>query len=329
MNAPLKPGTGMKRRAFIAMLGGAAMVWPSTAPAQQSKLPVIGVLIPADPEPFSTEFRAGLREHGYIEGQNIRFELRSAGGNPNLLRGMADELVRLKVDIIVTSLTPAVIAARHATTEIPIVMAWAGDPVGMGLISGLARPGGNITGLAASGPELSAKSLELIREMLPSTQRVGVLANPSDPFSRPFVEYIENAGRTLGIAIQTIMVRDVKEFDAAFVAMDEGRVAAVILQLSLPRKPALDLSLKHRLPLVANDRVLAQEGGLMSYSFNQKDMFRRAADYVDRILKGAKPANLPVELATRYELVVNLKTAASLGISVPPTLIARADEVIE
>ena len=318
----------MRRREFITFLGGAAAS-PLAARAQQPKLPKIGILIPANPEPFWNEFQQGLREHDYIEGQTIQFEFRSAEGKPNLLRGLADELVRLKVDIIVASQTPAVTAARQATTEIPIVMAPAGDPVGTGLISSLARPGGNITGLSSTTSELGTKTLELIRDVLPSTRRVAVLANAVDPFSRPFSELIEDGGRTMGIAIQTIKVRRVEEFDAAFAAMDKERADAVIVQPSLPRKPTLDLALKHRLPAIGPAPLLPREGGLMSYSGAQNDTYRRAAFYIDRILKGAKPADLPVEQPTRYELIVNLKTAKALGITIPTTVLARADEVIE
>ena len=318
----------MRRREFITLLGGAA-AWPLAARAQQPKLPRIGVLIPANPEPFWSVFRDGLREHGYIEGQNIQFEFRSADGKPNLLRELAAELVRLKVDIIVAHQTPAVTAARQATTEIPIVMAGAGDPVATGLISSLARPGGNITGLSGTTAELGAKTLELIRDMLPSTRRVAVLANAADPFSKPFVEQIELGGRTLGIAIQTIMVRGAEEFDAAFAAMVKERADAVIVQPSLPRKPALDLALKHRLPPISPTRLFPSEGGLMSYSANQNDLYRRAAFYIGRILKGAKPADLPVEQPTRFELVINLKTAKALGLTIPPSVLLRADHVIE
>ena len=319
----------MRRRDFIAGIVGSAVAWSFAARAQQPKLPRIGVLIPANPEPFWNEFQQGLREHGYIEGQTVQFEFRSAEGKPNLLRGLADELVRLKVDIIVASQTPAVTAARQATTEIPIVMAPAGDPVGTGLISSLARPGGNITGLSSTTAELGAKTLELIRDVLPSTRRVAVLANTVDPFSRPFSELIEDGGRTMGIAIQTIKVSRVEEFDAAFAAMDKERADAVIVQPSLPRKPALDLALKHRLPAIGTAPLLPREGGLMSYSGAQNDMYRRAAFYIDRILKGAQPADLPVEQPTRYELIVNLKTAKALGITIPTMVLARADEVIE
>jgi putative ABC transport system substrate-binding protein len=319
---------GLRRRQFITLLGGAAATWPLAARAQQQKAARIGVLVPANPEPFWSEFRAGLREHGYIEGQNIAFEFRSAEGKPERLRGLADELVRLKVDIIVAHMTPSVTAARHATTEVPIVMAPAGDPVGTGLISSLVRPGGNITGLSATSAETGAKTLELIREVLPSTRRVAVLANATDPLSRVLVELIENGGRTLGIAIQAIRVRGADEFDAAFAAMVNERADAVIVQGSMPRKPAIDLALKHRLPLIGVN-PFAREGGLMSYSLRQSELFRRAAYYVDRILKGARPADLPVEQPTKYELVINLKTAKALGLEVPPTLLARADEVIE
>jgi len=225
----------LSRRDFVTLIGGAAVTWPLAARAQQPKLPRIGVLVPANPEPFWSEFRAGLSQHGYIEGQSIAFELRSADGKPERLRG-ADELVLLKVDIIVASLTPAVTAARHATTEIPIVMAWAGDPIGTGLISSLARPGGNITGLAGP-PRLSEKSLELIRDVLPSTRRVAVLANAADPFTRPYVEQIEDAGRILGIAIQTIRVRSADEFDSAFAAMiNEQADAAIVQARGRPRR---------------------------------------------------------------------------------------------
>jgi len=318
----------MKRRYFVTLIGAAA-AWPIAARAQQSKLPTIGILVSANPEPFWGELRAGLRDQGYIEGQNIAFEFRSADGNPDRLRGLADELVRLKVDVIVAQLTPAATAARQATTAIPIVMAWAGDPIGTGLISSLARPGGNVTGLSGASTELYAKTFELVRALLPSARHVAALANPADPFSRPFIEQIEEAGRVLGMSIQTIRIRGMEDFDTAFSAMVNERAEAVIVQASLPRKPILELALNHRVPVIGTNRILAQDGALMSYSINQNDMYRRAASYVDRILKGAKPADLPVEQPTRYELVVNLKTAKTLGITVPPTLLATADEVIE
>jgi putative ABC transport system substrate-binding protein len=321
----------MKRREFITFLGGAAapvVLWPRAARAQPLKLPRIGILVLANREPFWSELRSGLHKHGYIEGQNIAFEFRFADGRHDRLREFAAELVRLRVDIIVAHFTPAVTAAKEATSEIPIIMAWAGDPVGTGLISSLSRPGGNITGLSGGGG-LSGKSLELIRDVLPATRRVAALAHAPDPFSIFFIKQVEEAGRTLGIAIQTIKLQGAEDFEAAFAAIVRERADAVITQPSLPRKPAIELALKHRLPLVSAIRLFAQEGGLMSYSIDQNDMYRRAAYYVDRILKGAKPADLPVEQPTRFELVINLKTAKALGLAVPPTVLARADEVIE
>jgi putative ABC transport system substrate-binding protein len=319
----------MRRREFIALVGGVAAARPFAARAQQRRLPRIGVLVPANSEPFWSELQSGLREHGYIAGQNIECEFRSAEGKESeRLRALADELVRLKVDIIVAHTTPAIVAARQATTEIPIVMAPAGDPIATGLISSLARPGGNLTGLSATSSVTEAKTLELIREIIPSTRRVAVLANATDPFSRVLVELIENGGRTLGIAIQTIKVQGVDEFDMAFAAMVQAQADAVIVQGSLPHKPAIDLALRHRLPLVGVN-PFAHEGGLMSYSADSNDLYRRAAFYIDRILKGAKPADLPVEQPTHFDLVINLKTAKTLGVTVPPTLIFRADEVIE
>jgi putative tryptophan/tyrosine transport system substrate-binding protein len=318
----------LKRREFITLLGGAS-TWPVAALAQQpARMRRIGVLLSSGLEPFLGEFRKGLREYGYVEGQNITFELRPADDKLDRLRALADELVRLKVDIIVAAATPAITAARQATTEIPIVMN-AGDPVATGLISSLARPGGNITGLSSTTAELSAKTLELVREVLPSTRRVAVLANAPDPFSRPYIELIEQGGRTLGIAIQIFMIRGVDEFDPAFAAMEKERADAVMVQPSLPRKPILGLALKYRLPLFGTARVLPEEGGLMAYTVNQNDLFRRMASYVDRILKGAKPADLPVEQPTRYDLIVNLKAARALDITIPTTVLARADEVIE
>lgn len=318
----------MKRREFIYLVGS-AVAWPVATRAQQGKVPVIGGLILANPEPVWNMLRDGLRELGYIEGQSIRFEFRSADGKPGILPELAAELVRLKVDLIVAAQTPAVQAAKDATREIPIVMATAGDPVGTGLISSLARPGGNITGNSATTSELGAKTLEIIREMLPSARRVAVLANATDPFTKSFVDQIETGGRTVGLVIQTIPVSGADEFEVAFLAMIKEQADAVIVQPSLPHKRALNLALKHRLPPVSPSRLFALEGGLMAYSASQRDMYRRAAVYVDRILKGAKPAELPVEQPTVFELVINLKTAKALGLTVPPTLLARADEVIE
>jgi putative ABC transport system substrate-binding protein len=321
----------MKRRDFVTLLAAAAtaILRPLPAGAQQPQLPKVGVLVPANPESFWEVFRQVLRENGYIEGQNIQFEFRSAGGKPELLPALAAELVRLEVDIIVASQTPAVTAASRATQTIPIVMAAAGDPVGTGLVASLARPGGNITGLSGTTTEMGGKVLELIREMLPSTRRVAVLANAADPFTKPFVGQIQMGGQSLGMAIQAIMIGGIGDYDAAFAAMKNERADAVIVQPSLPRRQAAALALMHRIPPISPTRQFPEEGGLMSYSAGQRDLYGRAALYVDRILKGAKPADLPVEQPTRFELVINLKTAKALGIEVPASLLLRADAVIE
>jgi putative ABC transport system substrate-binding protein len=319
----------MTRREFIIMFGIIAATFPKAALAQSAKLPRIGLLIPANPEPFWTELRKGLEDSGYVEGRNILFEFRSADGRPHRLPELASELVRLQVDIIVASQTPAVTAAKHATSTIPIVMATAGDPVGTGLITSLARPGGNITGLSGTTTETGSKILELIREILPAARRVAVLANAADPFTKPFLHQIEAGGRALGMTIQPIMVREVDEYETAFATMVKERADAVIVQPSLPRKAAADLALKNRIPPISPTRLFPLEGGLMSYSGNQSDQYRRAAFYIDRLLKGARPADLPVEQPTKYDLAINLKTAKALGIDIPLFLQQRADEVIE
>jgi putative ABC transport system substrate-binding protein len=299
------------------------------ARAQQPKRPRLGVLLVANREPFWSLFQEGLRDLGYVDGQNIDIELRSAEGNLNGLPMLAAELVRLKVDIIIASETPAVQAAKQATSEIPIVMAPSGDPVGTGLIASLARPGGNVTGLSGATAELAGKSLELLREILPSAKRVAALADPTNTFPKPFLEHIHLVALALGIEIQSVMVRSIEEFDAAFSEMTRERMDAVIVQPTLPRKNAIDLALKYRLPSVSGNKVFAEAGGLMSYSASATDRYRGAVVYVDKILKGAKPADLPVQQPTRFELVINLKTAKAIGLEIPPIMLTRADEVIE
>jgi ABC-type uncharacterized transport system substrate-binding protein len=320
----------MMRREFITILGGAA-AWPLGAEAQSTKIPTIGMLALGrpDPDPFLKGIREGLQTLGYVGGQNIRLEFRSAGGEASALADAAAELVRLKIDIIVAWQTPAATAAKQATKEIPIVMAGVGDPLGTGLIASLARPGGNVTGTTAFGAELGGKSVELIREVLPSARRVAVLANVTDPFTKPFLAYIELGGRTVDIEIHPIMLQLGEEFDAAFDDMRSKRIDAVIIQPTLLRQRAVELALKYRLPSFSIVRTLPATGGLMSYAANQADTFRETTLYVDKILKGSKPADLPVSQPTKFELVINLKTAKALGLDVPPMLLARADEVIE
>ena len=323
----------MNRRNHVRALAALGLMpglsaWPTAARAQQRRLTRIGVLLPANPEPLFGLLRDALRERGYVEGESVQFTVRSAGGKPDLSRGLADELVRLPVDIIVVWQTPAAFAASQATTQIPIVMAMVADPVGSGLIASLARPGGNITGLSGTTAELGGKILQLIREALPATRRVAILANATDPFTKTFVAQIELAGQALGIATQAQVVRGVEDYEGAFAAMKKERADAVIVQPSLPRKPAIELALKQRLPAMSPSLYFTGEGGLMSYAANLDDSYRRTAHFVERILKGAKPADLPVEQPTRFELRINLITAKALGISIPQALLLRADEVI-
>jgi putative ABC transport system substrate-binding protein len=320
----------MRRREFLTF-ASVAVLSPLASAAQQPKVPTIGALVigNTDPEEFWRVFRQGLRDLGYVEGQNIRFEFRSAEGQANRLPELAAELVRLKVDVIVTWFTPPTQAAKQATRQIPIVMADAGDPVGMGLVASLARPGGNVTGIAGMTAELSGKCIELIREMLPAARRVTALANATDPFSKPFLEQVQLGGEATGTTINPIKISSREEFEAAFAAMEKERPDAVIVQPSLPSKRAAELALKHRVPAVSVPRRFAEEGGLMSYSPRIADLYRKAAVYVDKILKGAQPADLPLEQPTIFELVINLKTAKALGLTVPPIFLARADELIE
>jgi putative ABC transport system substrate-binding protein len=285
----------LKRRDFITLLSGAAATWPATGIAQ-AKVPTIGVLVVGSPgsERFWKLFRELMRELGYVEGRNIRYEFRSDQGQVTRLRELATALVQLNVDLIVTWFTPAAQAAKVSTREIPIVMAFTGNPIETGLVESLDRPGGNITGMAGVTGELSGKSVELMREMLPSAHRVVALANAPDPFSKPFVEQIQLGGITTGIKIEAKMIR-VDELDAAFQEMEKERIDAIIVQPSLPSQRVADLALKYKIPAASAVRWFAEEGGLMSYAAAEADMYRQAATYVDRILKGAKPTELPVQ----------------------------------
>jgi len=280
-------------------------------------------------EPFFKAIRDGLQILGYVDGRNIRLEYRSAEGDSRLLADVAAELVRLKVDLIVASLTPAAIAAKQATNDIPIVMAGVGDPIGTGLIASLAGPGSNVTGTAGFGAELGGKGVELIREVLPSARHVAVLANVTDPFTKSFLTHIEHGGRTVGMEVYPIMLRPGDEFDAAFEDIGSKRIRAVIIQPTLFRQRAAELALKYGLVSFSISRGIPRAGGLMSYSANQSDTFRESTLYVDKILKGSKPAELPVTQPNKFELVINMNTAKALGLAIPPALLARADEVIE
>jgi len=319
----------MRRRDFIVVFAGSVAAWPFAVNAQQTKPAKLGVLLVEKREPFSRVFSEGLREFGYVDGQNMQIEYRSADGKLDRLPALAAELVDLKVDIIVASETPAVQAAKRATAQIPIVMAPSGDPVGTGLISSLSRPGGNVTGLSAATAELAGKSLELIREMIPGARRVAALADPANAFTKSFLAQVHASAKAAGLEIQDVMLGGTQDLESIFAGLAGGGVHALIVQPTLPRAPIIALARKHRLATVSGNRAFADAGGLMSYAGSLADRYRNAAPYVDKILKGAKPADLPVQQPTKFELVINLKTARALDISVPSAMLTRADEVIE
>ena len=264
-----------------------------------------------------------------MEGRNIAFEFRSAEGSLNLLPDLAADLVRLKVDVIVALFTPCALAAKQATREIPIVIL-AGDPLGTGLVASLARPRGNLTGLSIMSAETHGKCVELFRDMLPSVRRVAALGNAADPFSKPFIEQVQLTGHALSIEIAPVlMVRGPDELDAAFAALASERADAVVIQGSLSTKRVADLTLKHGLPAATSSRSFADVGGLMSFGADGPTLFRRSAFFVNKILQASKPADLPVEQPTKFELVINLATAKAIGLAIPESFLLRADAVIE
>lgn len=321
----------MKRREFTALLGGVLAAWPLMARGQQQRLRVIGILVAGIPNP--TEFVRAIKEEllklGYVEGQNCRYEVRSAGGKQQLLPELAAELVNVPADILITWLTPPSVAARDATKDIPIVVASAGDPVATGLVASLARPGGNITGTSAIAAEIMSKNVELIREVIPNASRIGVLANSLDPFTQPFLKEIEAAARALSLNLETIMARPSDNPVPHFQSFRNNKVDALIVQPTLIRPGIAELAEKYRLPSITMVVSYAHAGGLMAYGANGPALWRQAAAYVDRILKGGRPADLPVLQPTDFDLVINLKTAKALGLELPASLLSRADEVIE
>jgi putative ABC transport system substrate-binding protein len=329
---PFRPAV-VPRRAFLASVAGGLLVAPTAARAQRAgPASRVGVLVfTSISEPVQEAFRQGLRDHGYVEARNVHLEWRAAEGRPDRAKAHAEELVRMEVDVIVATLTPAVQAARNATRTIPIVMAYAGDPVATGFVASLARPGGNITGLSATAVELSGKRIQLLREVVPTLSRLGLLINGADPFAKPFVEENRAAARRLGLRLHTVDVRRAEEVEAAMVAMAKERVGAVIVQgvLSAPSWGAAELAVRHRLPAISPQRQFVESGGLMYYGANLAEAHRRAAGYVARILGGARPGDLPVQQPTTFELAINLKTARTLGVAIPASLLQRADQVIE
>ena len=320
---------------MISVLALGLLAAPIAAEAQQpAKVPRIGLLTPGSPgDPFIEAFRQGLRALGYVEGQNIALEYRWAESKYDRLPGLASDLVRLNVDLIFARSTPGARAAKNATTAIPIVFAAVTDPVNLGIVDSLARPWGNITGLTHIGVDLVGKDFELLREAVPGMGRVAVLANPANPAHVLKLGAAQDAARFLGAKLKVLEVRSSNDFAAAFSAIRREQPDALVTfvnPLTLAhRKLIVDFAAKSRLPAVYEVKEFVEAGGLMSYGTSFPDMYRRAATYVDKILKGAKPADLPVEQPTRFELVLNMKTAKALGITFPPTIMVRADQVIQ
>jgi putative ABC transport system substrate-binding protein len=325
-----------KRRQFITLLGGAAAAWQLAARAQQpGKLPTIGFLGQSTRQAASewvAAFVQRLRELGWVEGRTIAVEYRWAEGRTERAAEIAAEFAQRKVDVIVTSGTPQVVAAMQATSVIPIVFATAGDPVGSGLVASLARPGGNVTGLATLAADLAGKKLVLLREVVPGLRRLAIMGNVGNPFTVLELSEVKAAAATLGLEAVSLEIRQAPNIAPAFETLKGGVEALYVCTDALANANRIrinTLALGARLPTMHGSRDYVEAAGLMSYGANFPDLFRRAGNYVDRILRGAKPADIPVEQPTKFDLVVNLITATALGITVPPTLLARADEVIE
>jgi len=328
----------MKRRQFITLLGGAAVAWPVAAHGQQAaKVARLGFLSSASASSsiYKKNFdalRAGLRELGYIEGQNLIIESRWAEDKYDRLPELAAELVRLGIDVLITHGTPGTMAAKRATATIPIVMAVVGDAIITGVVSSLARPGGNITGSTFFNPEISAKRLELLREAFPRISRFGVLMNPNNPITGPIVQAMESSATTLKVELEVFEAQTPTDLENAFEAIAARRVNAVTIN----EDPVFianalligQIASLRRLPVIGF-REIAEAGGMMAYGIVLPEMFRRAAAFVHKLLQGAKPGEIPVEQATRFNILINLKSAKALGLEIPPTLLARADEVIE
>jgi putative tryptophan/tyrosine transport system substrate-binding protein len=324
-------------RAFVLALCLGALVAPFAAETQQAgKAYRIGMLETVSPALNIANleaFRQGLRDLGYIEGQNVVIEYRSADGRPERFSELATELVGLKVDVIVTRGTPAVLAARRATETLPIVMAAIGEPLGHGIVTSLARPGGNVTGLSAFVTELTAKRVELLREIVPRLRRIAALLNMGNPTTRPQWREIETAARSFGIQAQLLDVRKSDAIEPAFEAAVKQRAAAMVVGIDAVtqanRRRIVELAVKHRLPAIYPSREFVDAGGLITYGVSYPDLYRRAAYYVDKILKGANPAELSVAQPTTLQLVINLNAARALGVTIPQSVLQRADQVIQ
>jgi len=323
----------MRRRDFIKAIAGSAATWPFAAPAQQAEKSVrIGELATLPLPPVQRFFRK-LQEHGYVEGRNLRLEARYAEGRDDRYPTLAAELIALPVNIIVTWGTPAALAAKQATTTIPIVMGAIADPVSLGIVSNLARPEGNITGFASQNVDLEVKRLELLKELLPQLARVGILGNAANPFLDVVLKNLRPTAEQLRVGLELVEIHNSDQIEAALVRLDRAHPDAVLVpadNLMLTKRSEIAAALaRSKLPAIYAIREFAAAGGLIVHGANLGVLFERAAGYVDRILKGARPADLPVQLATEFELIINLKAAAALGLTLPPNLLARADEVIE
>ena len=330
----------MERRRFIEVIAGGLVAAPLAAEAQQAvKIARIGFLTPnmaASPPHVREAFLQGLRDLGYVEGRNVVIEYRDAEGKSERFPALAAELVALKVDVIVAPGTPAALAAKQATRTLPIVFPIAGDPVTSGLVTSLARPGGNVTGLSILDPDLVGKCLEQLKQAVPGVSGVAVLWQPGglgERTDKDMLKGAEVAARALGVRLQFVEARGPADFERAFSEMTRARAGALTVLPSTmflhERRRLVDLAARNRLPAVYPWREAVDAGGLMAYGANIADLFRRAATYVDKILKGAKPADLPVEQPTKFELVINLKTAKALGLTIPQSVLGRADQVIE
>jgi putative tryptophan/tyrosine transport system substrate-binding protein len=323
------------RAALLILLCVAVLVVALAAEAQQAgKVYRIGVLSAAVlPPRLLQSFQEGLRELGYVEGKNVAIESRDAGGKNERLAALADELVQLKVDIILTVNTPATQAAKNATGTIPIVMTRVADPIKSGLVPSLARPGGNLTGVSSSSAETAPKQVQLLKEILPGTTRVAILWNGDNPASTLGVEGLEQAAAQVGLQALRLPVRTQSDLLGAFQAAAGGRAEALVvfedIWLTKHRVETLNLAAKHRLPVISLYKDFVEAGGLAAYGASLPAVYRRAAYYVDRILNGAKPRDLPIEQPTKFDLLINLKTAKALGLTIPPSLLLRADQVIE
>ena len=330
----------MDRRRFLLTSLVGALAMPRVAEAQQAgKVARIGYLLGAAREqtsPLVKAFQDGLSDLGYVPGRNVVIEYRFADGKPERLPQLAQDLVRLKVDVIVTGSNPHVIAAKQATTTIPIVMVYVRDPVGAGLVASVSRPGGNVTGLSQDvdvGAEIPGKRLALLKELVPKLSRVAVLVNPGFPPALAALKAMEAPARTMGMTVARFDARGPGDLEGVFAAVTRARSDALVITggpvMFNMRTQIAQLALRHRLPSISAITEDVEAGGLMSYGASLTDQWRRAATYVDKILKGAKPADLPVEQPTKFDLLINLKTAKALGLTIPPSLLARADQVIE